>query len=111
MGAPKLNAPSDNRTNLAQDQEFYRFLQRRRADCQNEADRLQSEIETLMAQVDAKRQEQSEYLNIVLACDGGLGLVDKTNRPAPTFSPHSAAPVLEGTTSTPAPETSEVEAK
>ncbi len=87
-----------SREALAQDVEFNRFLQERSADAQRDADRLQSEIETLMMQLDSKRREQGEHLNIVEACQGGLS---RTTRPAPKLVPkddplHIANPPLGG---------------
>lgn len=81
------NQITDDRPGLAQDREFLRFLQERMADEQREADRLQNEIETLLAQVDVKRREQDERLNIVAACAAGIAINDKAQRPAPTLAP------------------------
>lgn len=92
MMSNRRQLDSTTRENLAQDQEFLRFLQERKADAQRDADRLQSEIETLMCQVDSKRREQAEHLNIVMACDGGLA---KQTRPAPSLTPRVAAMTIE----------------
>ncbi len=86
----RLNPPGEERSNLANDVEFLRFLEQRKADAQRESDRLQSEIETHLEQVSAKQREQGEYLTIVDACTAGLGVADRSNRPAPTLSPHIA---------------------
>lgn len=83
------NQITDDRPGLAQDREFLRFLQERMADEQREADRLQNEIETLLAQADVKRREQDERLNIVAACAAGIAINDKAQRPAPTLAPHA----------------------
>lgn len=89
----RINAPSEERSNLSMDVEFYRFLGERKADSQRDADRLQGEIETLLCQVDSKRREQDEHLNIVQACADGLA---RQTRPAPTLTPREAATPING---------------
>ncbi len=42
-----------------------------------------------MEQIESKRREQTEHLNIVQACDGGLTINDRTNRPAPQLTPRT----------------------
>ncbi len=86
-----LTTPGEDRSSLAQDVEFLRFLAERKADEQRNADRCQADIDTLMAQVDSKRREQSEHLNIVEACEAGLGINDRAARPAPQLTPHVEA--------------------
>lgn len=88
----RLNPPGEERSNLANDVEFLRFLEQRKADAQRECDRLQSEIETHLEQVTAKRQEQGEYMTIVEACAAGLGVTDRSNRPAPTLTQREPDP-------------------
>ncbi len=83
---PSATNSSDDRSLLRHDVEFQRFLTERQADEQREADRLQHEIDTLLEQVDCKRREQAERLNVIDACMAGLGINDKTNRPAPTLT-------------------------
>lgn len=83
---PYQNQITDERSALAMDREFIRFMTERQADEQREADRLQHEIETLLAQADAKRQEQTERLNIVAACAAGIAINDKASRPAPVLA-------------------------
>lgn len=83
-----LTNQGDDRSTLAHDVEFLRFLQERLADSQREADRCQHEVDTLMAQVDGKRREQAEHLNIVDVCTAGLKIADKSTRPASVLAPH-----------------------
>lgn len=78
--------PPDTRPSVPQDLAFQRFLTERRADAQRDADRLQSEIDQLLEQVDSKRREQAEHLNILDACEGGMTVHAKANRPAPTIT-------------------------
>jgi hypothetical protein len=85
---PLTTTPNDDRSTLAHDVEFLRFLSERLADSQREADRCQHDIDTLMAQVDSKRREQAEHLNIVDACTAGLKIADRSTRPAPVLAPH-----------------------
>lgn len=92
MPSRSINQPSESRTALAQDVEFVRFLNERLADSQRDADRCQSDIETLMAQVEAKRREQGEHLNIADACRAGIQIADRSLRPAPQLTPRSAEP-------------------
>lgn len=89
---------SDERSTLAHDAEFLRFLGERLADEQREADRLQSEIDGLMAQVDSKHREQSERLNIVDACRAGIELTGNANRHAPQITTRDATPPVPVTT-------------
>lgn len=95
MNRPRLNPPGEERSNLANDVEFLRFLEQRRADAQREADRLDAECETHLEQVAAKRREQGEYLTIVEACVAGLGVSNRASRPAPVLSPSARVEELQ----------------
>lgn len=81
------------RESLAMDAEFNKFLFERRADEQRDVDRLDSEIDTLQCQIDSKRREQTEHLNIIEVCNGGLA---KQNRPAPQLTPKPEESVIDG---------------
>lgn len=87
--------PTDDtaRPSLAQDTVFIKFLAERRADAQRDAERLQGEIDLLTAQIEGKRDEQTEHMRIVAACTAGLEVANRENRPAPelTTSSRSAA--------------------
>lgn len=86
--------PSDTRPSVPQDQAFQRVLTERRADAQRDADRLQSEIDALLEQVDSKRREQAEHLNVVDACDRGLDVRARASRPTPQLAPHVNGSIL-----------------
>ena len=85
----RLNPPDEDRPVLSQDMEFLRFLSERQADAQRDADRCQHDIDTWMAQIDAKRTEQTEHLRIVEACTAGLAINNRAQRPAPELTTRS----------------------
>lgn len=84
----RINASTEDRPALQQDVEFIRFLTERLADAQRDADRCQSDIDTWMAQIDSKRREQAEHLKIAEACTAGIGINDRSLRPAPQILEH-----------------------
>lgn len=77
---------SEDRPNLDQSVEFKRWIGERRADAARASERIQSEIETLLAELDAKRIEQKEQDEIVQRCDAATTLDLKANRPAPKLT-------------------------
>ena len=88
--------PTDDtaRPSLAQDTVFIKFLAERRADAQRDAERLQGEIDLLTAQIEGKRDEQTEHMRIVDMCDAGLDVTRRENRPAPELAPRQTDPAL-----------------
>lgn len=74
------------RTTLDQSVEFRRWIDNKRADAQRSSDRIQAEIETLLAELDSKRTEQREQDEIVTRCDAALTIDMKANRPAPKLT-------------------------
>lgn len=84
----RLNAPTEERSSLAQDVEFLRFLTERLADAKRDSDRCQNDIDTWMEQIESKRREQSEHMRIIDACQAGIGINDRSLRPAPQILEH-----------------------
>lgn len=78
---------SEERPTLDQSVEFRRWLDNKRADAARASDRLQTEIETLLAELDGKRIEQREQDEIVSRCDAALTIDVKASRPAPKLTP------------------------
>lgn len=82
-----INAVSNIRENLDQSVEFRRFLTGKKSDASHESEKLEHEIETLLAEIDSKRKEQGEQDDIVARCDAALTIDVTPNRPAPQLSP------------------------
>lgn len=82
------NSGGGVRTALDQSVEFRRWLDNKRADAVRASDRIGTEIDTLMAELDTKRIERREQDEIVARCDAALTIDLSAKRPAPKLTAH-----------------------
>lgn len=80
------NSGGGVRTSLDQSVEFRRWLDNKRADAVRASDRIGTEIDTLMAELDTKRVEQRELDEIIARCDAALTIDLSAKRQAPALT-------------------------